>query len=186
MYVSITRTAVLILLLAQATASAAERVYDVLYDVKVVPERNGAEVTLVLKQPRDYVRRFDFDIDPARQKDFAGDGNIEVDDERVRWQPPERGGKLRWFVVLESPRGNGAYDALVTESWAVFRGDDLVPAATVLMLKGARSESRLKFRLPKDWSSVTPYPRDEDDVYAVVHEHRGFDRPTGWMALGEL
>ena len=186
MYVSMARAAALILLLAQASAFAADRVYDVLYDVKVVPERRGAEVTLVLKQPRDYVRELDFSIDPSRQQGFAGDGSLEVDDDRVRWEPPERGGKLRWFVILESPRGNGAYDALVTESWAVFRGDDLVPAATVRQLKRARSESRLKFRLPKGWSSVTPYARDEDDVYAVVHEHRSFDRPTGWMALGEL
>jgi hypothetical protein len=186
MYPSLARIAALSLLLVHAAASAADRVYDVLYDVKIVPDRLGAEVTLVLKQPRDYVRELVFSVDPVRQQGFAGDGSVEIDDEQVRWRPPERGGSLSWFVTIESPRGNGAYDAMITESWAVFRGDDLVPPASLSKLKGARSASRLRFGLPKGWSSVTPYPRDEDDVYAVVHEDREFDRPTGWMALGEL
>jgi len=56
----------------------------------------------------------------------------------------------------------------------------------VRKLKGARSQSLLKLRLPKGWSSVTPYARNDDGTYAVVHEDRGFDRPTGWMALGQL
>jgi hypothetical protein len=179
-------TALLLLLAASVTVLAATRTYDVLYDVNVVPARRGAELTLSLKQPRDYVREFTFSIDPSRQEGFAGDGTVEVDGERVHWLPPERGGKLHWFAKLESPRGDGVYDGLVTETWAVFRGDDLVPAASVRQLKGAHSQSSLKLRLPKGWSSVTPYAQNEDGTYAVVHDHRGFDRPTGWMALGQL
>jgi hypothetical protein len=186
MYGPMARFASLLLLLPLSAPALAARIYDVLYDVNVVPARQGAEVTLVLKQPRDYVRELDFSIDPSRHEGFAGDGTVEVDGEHVRWQPPEKGGKLRWFTKLESTRGEGAWDGLVTNVWAVFRGDDLVPAATVRKLKGARSQSLLKLRLPKGWSSVTPYARNDDGTYAVVHEDRGFDRPTGWMALGQL
>src|SRR6185436_2971110 len=84
-------TALLLLLASSASAFAAARIYDVLYDVNVVPARHGAEVTLSLKQSRDYVREFTFSIDPSRQEGFAGDGTVKVDGERVHWLPPERG-----------------------------------------------------------------------------------------------
>jgi hypothetical protein len=171
---------------ATAPALAAERVYEVLYKVKFLPERKGAQVTLVLKQPKSYAREFRFSIDPKRQKDFAGDGEVSEDGESIVWRPPERGGELRWFAKVESRRGDDAYDGYVAEQWAVFRGDDLVPPAALRKLKRARSDSRLRFELPKGWSSITPYPRGDDEIYEVAHEDRGFDRPTGWMALGRL
>jgi hypothetical protein len=176
----------LILVSASVPTFAAERVYDVVYRVKFLPERKGAQVTLQLKQPKSYARAFRFSVDPKRQQDFAGDGSVALDGDRVVWQPPERGGELRWFAKIESMRGKDAYDGLVTDQWAVFRGDDLVPPAALRKLKGARSHSRLRFELPKDWSSITPYRRGDDGLYDVVHEERGFDRPTGWIALGRL
>jgi hypothetical protein len=182
-----TAAALLATLTAQAPAAeAAARVYDVRYTVRIVPERKGAEVTLELEQRRHYARELAFSIDPERQRDFAGDGDVERDDDRVVWTPPERGGRLTWFASLESTRSSGAYDGMVTEDWAVFRGDDLVPPATVTSLRDAESRARLAFRLPKGWSSVTAYPRGADGVYDVAHDDRSFDRPTGWMALGRL
>jgi hypothetical protein len=178
--------ALLVLLLTCGRAFAADRVYDVLYKVHVVPQRHGAEVTMVLRQTHSYAREFVFNIDPDRQRAFAGEGTVWVDGERVTWTPPVRGGELSWFVTLQSPRGKGVYDGMVTDAWAVFRGDDLVPAASLRKLKGARSHSRLQFLLPKGWSSVTPYRKGDDGTYEVVHEDRGFDRPTGWVALGRL
>ncbi len=178
--------ALLVLLLTSGRALATERVYDVLYKVHIVPERHGAEVTMVLHQTHFYAREFVFDIDPDRQQSFAGEGSVAVDGEHVTWTPPERGGQLSWFVTLQSERGKGTYDGVVTDAWAVFRGDDLVPAATLRKLKGARSHSRLQFLLPKGWSSVTPYKQGDDGIYDVVHAERGFDRPTGWVALGKL
>jgi len=74
MYGPMARFASLLLLLPLSAPALAARIYDVLYDVNVVPARQGAEVTLVLKQPRDYVRELDFSIDPSRHEGFAGDG----------------------------------------------------------------------------------------------------------------
>lgn len=173
-------------LLVAAPARAAERTYDVRYTVQVLPERKGAEVTLELEQRHHYARVFEFSIDPDRQRDFAGDGDIERDGDRVTWTPPERGGRLTWFASLESTRSNGAYDGMVTSDWAVFRGDDLVPPAAVTSLRDAESRARLAFKLPKGWSSVTAYPRGPNGVYEIDHEERSFDRPTGWIALGRL
>jgi hypothetical protein len=179
-------TALLTMLIAGAPAHSSERIYDVLYEVRVVPERVGAEVTLRLTQPRAYARRFTFRIDPDRQQGFAGDGALKQSGATITWSPPERGGKLSWFASLESERKNDAYDGVVTADWAVFRGDDLVPPAKLLKLERAKSRSRLLFRLPKGWSSITPYARSDDGAYEVVHADRSFDRPTGWMALGRL
>jgi hypothetical protein len=178
--------ALLATLFVSAPAHAAERIYEVLYDVQLLPERHGAQVTLRLKQPRAYARRFEFHVEPQRQSDFAGDGTIVHEEGKVAWTPPERGGRLEWFANLESRRRDGAYDGMVTGEWAVFRGDDLVPPARLRQLKGAESRSRLRFRLPRGWSAVAPYARGDDELYEVVHEERSFDRPTGWMALGRL
>ena len=64
----------------------------------------------------------------------------------------------------------GATAVIAAVGWAPSFAN---PAATVRKLKGARSQSLLKFRLPKGWSSVTPYARNDDGTYAVVHEDRG-------------
>lgn len=176
----------LCLVLLSTPLLAVERVYEVLYEARIVPESKRAEMTLTLSQPRDFVRELRFRIEPDRYGDFEGDGTIEADEGYVRWTPPATGGKLRWNTRLNSRRGNGAYDGMITPEWAVFRGDDLVPPAYTRSLKGARSLARLRFKLPDDWSSVTAYRQADDGDYLVVHEDRNFDRPTGWMALGEI
>lgn len=150
------------------------------------PGNERAEVTLTLDQPRDLVRELRFRIDSERFSDFEGDGEIEDDGEYLRWTPPETGGKLRWKAGLKSQRRGGAYDGMITDDWAVFRGDDLVPPVYTRSLKGARSRARLAFDLPKGWSSITPYRKNESGEYIIAHQDRNFDRPTGWMALGDI
>src|SRR5262245_17083345 len=88
----------LTLICATVPALAAQRVYEVLYRVKFLPERDGAQVTLELKQPKSYAREFRFSIDPKRQQDFAGDGTVREEEDRVVWRPPDHGGELRWFA----------------------------------------------------------------------------------------
>lgn len=166
--------------------AAAERRYDVLYDVRVNPAEESAEVRLVLKQPRDFLRELRFRVDPERHGSFEGNGTIDREGEYVRWTPPETGGQLRWNARLVSKRGKDAYDALITGQWAIFRGEDLVPPVYTRSLKGARSRARLKFSLPGEWSSVTAYKQADDGDYLIANEDRSFDRPTGWMALGQL
>lgn len=165
---------------------AIERVYEVLYEARINPELERAEMALTLRQPRDFVRELRFHIEPDRHGDFEGDGTIEQDGRYVRWTPPETGGELRWNARLVSERRNGAYDGMITPEWAVFRGDDLVPPVYTRSLKGARSQARLRFELPRGWSSATPYRKADNGDYSIVHEDRNFDRPTGWMALGEI
>lgn len=176
----------LCLLLAPQSAFALERIYEVLYTATVDPSDATALISLDLIQPRDLVRELRFRTDSERHGDFEGDGEIETDGRYVRWTPPESGGRITWTVSLTSRRGNGGYDGMITPGWAVLRGDDLVPPVYTRSLKGARAMTRLRFELPNGWSSITPYRKSDSGDYLVVHPDRNFNRPTGWMALGDI
>lgn len=127
-----------------------------------------------------------FAIDPERHRDFNGDGTIEVEDATVKWTPPERGGKLRYQFRIDHLRDELSYDARISDEWAIFRGDDLIPPARVVTSKGAQSEANLRLRVPDGWSIVAPYERRSDGSYAIEHSDRRFDRPVGWFAAGKL
>jgi hypothetical protein len=73
------------------------------------------------------------------------------------------------------------------KTWAVFRGDDLVPMVKARLRKGASSRASLRFRLPPGWGSVdTGWIRNPDGSFAIDSAERRFDRPTGWMIAGDL
>jgi len=74
----------------------------------------------------------------------------------------------------------------MTEDWAIFRGDDLFPPARTEQHDDAEADATLQVHLPAGWSFVVPYRELKDNVYEIEHEHRSFDRPTGWMAAGHL
>jgi hypothetical protein len=167
-------------------AHATERIYELLYVAEIDPGNARAEMSLTLIQPRDLVRELRFRIELQRHTRFEGDGTIEKEGNSVRWSPPETGGELRWRADLESRRNNGAYDGMITPDWAIFRGDDLVPPVYSRSLKGAQSQARLRFELPDGWSAITPYRKADDGDFVIVNPDRNFDRPTGWIALGEL
>lgn len=174
-----------------AEASAVEPViegpYGVLYDVRVVPSEKAAYVKVVLDKNAHYVERITFSIDPERQLDFDGDGEIELADDKVTWQPPDEGGELRYTFRIDHLRDDQRYDARVTSTWALFRGDDLVPPARVTTAgEGALAEARLRLRLPEGWKAVSPYREESSGTLRIDNPDRRFDRPTGWFLLGRL
>ncbi len=178
-------TAILLSLMA-LPVQAQEQIYELKYFVRVAPDEAIAEVRMELAQSGNLLREVRFRADPGRFSEFDGDGTITVEESSVTWIPPEDGGEIRWNAVLESTRSNGAYDGMVTPDWAVFRADDLVPPAYTRSLKGASSRARLALELPAGWSAVTPFEKLENGDFLVVNPDRNFDRPTGWLALGEL
>jgi len=169
-------------------AEKQKRVYELDYDAVFVPERGVVRMDVSVSQPRDLVRRLRFSFDPKRYRNFEAEGELEVAEEEVNWRPPPEGGSLSFEVVLNHARKSGSFDSLMTEDWAVFRGDDLFPPAAVTALKGARSKARLRMAGPDGWSFVSAYPRDGEDAdwFTVEWPDRRFDRPVGWMAAGEL
>jgi hypothetical protein len=149
-----------------------------------VPTQRSAEVTIRVGNTGRELRSLRFRIDPARHREFSGNGLLTVGPDSVEWRPPLGEGRLRYVFAIDDLRDELSYDARCAEHWALFRGDDLVPPARVRALRGAASRSRLRLRLPEGWSAATPYPRTDGELYLVDHADRRFDRPVGWIVAG--
>ena len=169
------------------TPQEADDDYEVVFTIDLTEPSQAARASIRTGRGSRRLREMSFDFDPQRFGDFEGDGTIDVDGSRLVWNPPSNGGELRYRVAISHQRRNGGYDARVTDEWALFRGGDVFPPAATRVLKGSVSASRLELRLPDGWSAVTPYPSAERDfVFAVTNRTRGFDRPTGWLLVGEI
>ena len=160
------------------------------YRVEFRPDDGVAAVSITLP-PDDgdgRVIELDFAMDPRRYSAIRGDGSLEVDGGRTVWQPPREGGSLHFEYRIDKQRRSGGYDARITESWVIVRGDHLVPAARARFTPGTRTHARLRFELPEGWSAVeTPYVRDPDEeVIEIENPERRFVRPVGWMIAGDL
>jgi hypothetical protein len=165
-----------------------ERRYGLDYRARFLPAEGMVQMSVKVRQATDLVRSVEFRFDPERYSGFEADGDLDVTGEHVRWHPPSRGGALRYSVRLDHRRGQGGFDSRMAKSWAVFRGDDLLPPASVRTLKGASSQARIRLSGPDGWSFAVAYPRSEDaaEWYVVDRPDRRFDRPVGWMAAGRL
>lgn len=160
------------------------REYSIHYTLRPAPAGSTVDVELRLRQPQGLLRELSF---PAIStvSHLEGDGDLQVYDGRVHWQPPARGGKLRWRAGVYNERGDGTFDALLTSRWGVFRMEDVIPRARTRTTRGAASRTTLSFDLPPGWSAVTEYASSDGDV-VVDRPNRRFDEPAGWLAVGEL
>lgn len=168
---------------AQAATS-----YDVDYLVEFLPAEGEAQVTIALDPADGRATRLDFKMDEQRYTQVRGDGEIEHRDGRLYWKPPRKGGELHYRYRVENERTGGGFDALMTKSWVVMRGDDLVPPVRVRTTRGADSRARLRFKLPPGWTNVdTPYTLNrKGEAFVVINPARRFDRPVGWLIAGDV
>ena len=158
--------------------------YDLHYSLTPDPAEATVAVSVKLRQPRNLLREVSFPIGP-RISDIRGDGTIHIADDRVSWQPPSAGGTLEWNVLVRHARSGGAFDALLTADWGIFRAEDVIPRARTRTLKGAMSNTTLTFELPPGWSVITEYSALREPI-RVHRIDRRFDQPTGWIAMGSL
>ncbi|MGH8608951.1 MAG: hypothetical protein ACREX9_16530 [Gammaproteobacteria bacterium] len=172
---------------AAADAAPAKRMYRLDYVFTIDPAKDelAASVRIRVSRNAKLLRSVRFRFDPKRFRDFKADGDLEVSGKRLLWKPPKDGGELAYRVTINHQRGSAAYDALFTPQWALFRGDDLVPPATVRALKNAESRAYLTFQLPEQWTAEVPYKRFASGRYRVLHARRKFERPVGWMVAGK-
>jgi hypothetical protein len=170
----------------EAPGAAPPPAYTVSYQARIVPTQRIARVSLRIEQAQPLVKRLRFRIDPERHFDFSADGSHTVEGSQLVWRPPPGGGTLRYRFRIDHLRDSASYDARCAENWAIFRGDDLVPPASVLTEDGAESRSRLRLVVPEGWSAVATYPTAADGSFVIDHPGRRFDRPTGWIAVGKL
>jgi len=160
--------------------------FGVLYTVWIKPESESAVVKIRLTRNIQMVDWLKLGIDPARYSHFQGTGDVVVAGDEVTWTPPEDDAWLQYRVLLTSKRDNGRYDGMITPQWALFRADDLVPLVRSSFRDFTRSNARLQLHLPEGWSAATRYPRYTSGRFKVDDPRRSFDRPSGWLVLGEI
>lgn len=168
-----------------AAGSAAPSEYELIYRVTPQPSSAGATVELDLRQRGGLLHEVSFRAPSSRFSDFAGDGEIHRDGDRLHWVPPAKGGKLRWQVAVPHQRNGKGHDAWLGEDWGLFRAEDIIPSAATRAAKGARSVTRLDFDLPAGWSVVTQYA-EERGMFVVQRGKRRFKQPKGWIVMGDL
>jgi len=169
-----------------ARAAAERPEYRVLYTAWLRAGDPVATVRIRLTSHPEWVRWMRLSIDPKRHRDFKASGHLEHADGQLTWIPPRRDAWLQYRVNLESQRDVGRYDGRMTESWALFRGDDLVPPVHVDMQDGTQSKAKLKLNLPEGWTAATPFVPYASGRLKIDNPARLFDRPTGWILVGQL
>jgi len=184
------RLALAVGLLALSSSVWAAKKVDLDYHVRLLPQSDQAEVRLTLAQGS-AVRSLDFDLgDGSHYSDFKADGQWQLSPgkhTRGVWRPTADKASLTYRVRISHGRKSGSFDTRMTPTWALMRGDDLVPAAKLDQQDGIELVSRLEFELPNGWKSVeTSWPRIGKYKFRIDNVSRLFDRPTGWMLAGHL
>ncbi|WP_394337049.1 hypothetical protein [Ectopseudomonas mendocina] len=180
-------SSLLLLSLSLPTWAATQKV-DLDYQVRFLPESAQAEVSITVEKG-ERIRSLDFNLgEQGRYSDFKADGQwSEEAPGRGKWQPAKGKSTLSYRVQIDHERKPGRFDARMTPDWALFRGDDLVPAAVLDQVDKTDLVARLQFELPKGWKSVeTGWPRIGNNRFRIDNPQRKFDRPTGWMLAGKL
>jgi hypothetical protein len=153
-----------------------------------------ADVTLEIADGRP-VHEIRFDFDPDVFSNFDASGELTIDAGSATWEPPSEDAVLTYQVKISRERRSQnqeqSFDALMTDTWALFRGDRITPRMSVTTRKGAEAESLLHIDVPAGWTVNTGWPlhdgnEDGDSVYRIDDPERSFDRPTGWIMVGKL
>lgn len=165
-------------------ADSAERAYDLDYQAHFAPGEKTVIASIRIGQSAGELRTLDLSTPKSRFANFTGDGSIRTEGSRTLWTVPKKGGELRYEVTVDHRR-HGAFDARMTDSFAIFRLDDLFPSARVRSRSGASSRASLSLTGPDGWSFETRYGPVKAPV-AFDNPSRLFDRPTGWAIAGEI
>ncbi|PNA07236.1 MULTISPECIES: hypothetical protein [unclassified Pseudomonas] len=184
------RRALIVTLLALSAPVWAAKKVDLDYQVRLLPQSDQAEVRLTLAKG-EAVRSLDFDLgDGSYYSDFKADGQWQLtpgQHARGVWRPTADKASLTYRVRISHGRKNGSFDTRMTPTWALMRGDELVPPAKLDQQDGIELVARLHFELPDGWKSVeTAWPRIGKNKFRIDNPSRLFDRPTGWMLAGHL
>jgi predicted metalloprotease with PDZ domain len=176
----------LLLLLGGAPAwPAAPTYYDAEYRAELKPDAGLIAVELKLSGER-LPSRITLRIDPQRYKEFTSTDPLQVDATQVIWRPRGKLSRLRYEFVVDHERSAKRYDSLMTRSWALFRGDKMVPRVSVSARRDLYSRASLQFVVPEGWSIVTPYAPLNQRHIEFDDPARRFDRPQGWMLAGKI
>ncbi len=162
--------------------------FTVKFRVTLEPAREGASVTVSVDRG-ELLKHLNFENRDKAISAIEANGSLREENGRVYWDLPKGQSTLTYFVRITHERSPGKYDAIINPDWAIFRGDDIVPAMHIDTgeVMGSYSLSTLEFVLPKDWKAVqTGWPRLQGNAFRIDNPERRFDRPTGWMIAGKI
>ena len=171
---------------SNATGKPESDQYQLLFAVDLTRTDGFATARISVAQTTNLLREVRFRASAGLYTDFSGDGTIRREGDVIIWNPPSRGGSIEYLVLIDHQRAGGGFDALLTDDWAVFRGDDVFPPAAIRQRSGVRASSEFSARLPDHWSIVTPFAAGEDGQFLIDDPQRNFDRPVGWIIAGRL
>lgn len=178
------------LVLQQATATTLtkdkEKTYRLDYGFDFLPDDRRVLVTIRLSKNAGLVKSLRFNIKPKLHTQFEGDGKIKRKENYITWYPPKEGGRLTYRVKINRKRNSGGYGAYFAKDWVIFRGDHVVPPVKVVTIGKAKSQARLQLNMPVGWLAVTAYEPIDKFNFAIDDPRRRFDRPTGWMIVGDI
>lgn len=159
--------------------------YDATYRATFKPGVEHAQVELELngaRLPSKLVLR----VDSKRYRNFRSNQPLEVGDREVVWRPQGKRSTLSYEFAVNHQRSSGGYDSYITQDWALFRGDKLIPTTRVTAPRDLHSRTTLQFQLPKGWSAVTRYAASGEHSFRIEDSKRRFVQPTGWMLIGKI
>lgn len=171
-----------------STLKAEAPIYNLHYKVVFDPLQQGASVTITVDKG-ELLKHLNFDNHKSIYSSIQANGRLTFKDERVFWDLPQGQSKLSFFVKIIHERDPGKFDALINKDWAIFRGDDLIPAMHIdtKEVMGSHSRATMEVVLPKEWNNIeTGWPRKKGNVFLIDNPERRFDRPTGWMIAGKI
>lgn len=181
----------IVLMLSGAQVIAAdviqkELAYELKYQVVFDPSKQGASVVVNVNKG-ELLKQVRFNNSRGIYSNIRANGKLIIKNNQVTWELPAGAAHLSYFVKLTHERDPGKYDAIITQDWAIFRGDDLIPAMHTFEAPGAYSIAMLDVVLPDDWGSIeTGWPRKKGNAFSIDNPDRRFDRPTGWMIAGKV
>ena len=168
-----------------AHAYASELSYELRYQVDLKQSPGDALVRIEIPDAK-LLKELDFKLNATRHLDLRANGRLAIDNGRAQWFPPSEHAQLSLRVPITHKRDDDSYDALWTEDWALFRGDDLVPTVRVVSEDGAFAQATLNFVLPEHWEVNTGWERLDKNEFKIDKPERRFDRPVGWMIAGKI
>ncbi len=178
----------IVLFLASNLAIAwagSDLVYKVNYEAKLQPEKKGFLVTVNIDKG-DLLQRVVFKNTHGRYVNLKANGKLVQRDNEVEWLLPKNKARLQYFVQVSHEKGEGMFDSYYGDDWAIFRGDDLVPAFHTYEKEGAYSQTRIKFSLPEKWIVKSSWENKNRFEFIVDNPERQFDRPIGWFIAGKV
>lgn len=170
-----------------ARAHAADNDLGLQFGVHFDQRAQVIDAAVTVRQSRSVLDFIEFEAPEDRFRNFRADGKFKRTGQRIRWQPPAKGGTLRYEYTVDRQRDSAEYDARFTRTWALLRLDRVFPGARTRTSKNTRVEATLRLSGPKHWAIETRYGKWLGQAHTIPSETASrWRRPTGWMMAGDI